>query len=101
VSARRGIGVFLLAAAITGWNCGNVGPVVGSLTRAFDIGLGEVGLLSGTFFFAGSAVGSLVGAALARRIRVLSGIWASWRPAACSPAWPSDWRPSSSRPMPG
>jgi predicted MFS family arabinose efflux permease len=76
VSARRGIGVFVLAAAITGWNCGNVGPVVGSLTREFGFTLGEVGLLSGAFFFAGSAVGSLAGAALARRIRVLSGIWA-------------------------
>ena len=76
MSARRSIGVFVLALAITGWNCGNVGPVVGSLTRDFDIGLGEVGLLSGTFFFAGSAGGSLLGAALARRIRVLSGIWA-------------------------
>ncbi len=61
VSTRRGIGVFVLAAAITGWNCGNVGPVVGQLTKEFDIGLGEVGLLSGAFFFAGSAVGSLVG----------------------------------------
>ena len=115
MSARRSIGVFVLAAAITGWNCGNVGPVVGPLTQDFDIGLGEVGLLSGTFFFAGSAVGSLVGAALARRIRVLSGIWAccllsvarqrdlrrrataspSSRPAACSRASPSAWRPSS------
>jgi MFS family permease len=75
VTARRSIGVFVLAAAITGWNCGNVGPVVGSLTREFDIGLGEVGLLSGAFFFAGSAVGSLVGAAVARRIRVMAGIW--------------------------
>ena len=56
-----------------GWNCGNVGPVVGSLTREFDIGLGEVGLLSGAFFFAGSALGSLAGAALARKIRVLVG----------------------------
>jgi MFS transporter, CP family, cyanate transporter len=76
VSARRSIGVFVLALAITGWNCGNVGPIVGSLTKEFDIGLGEVGLLSGTFFFAGAAAGSLVGAALARRIRVLAGIWA-------------------------
>jgi predicted MFS family arabinose efflux permease len=76
VSTRRGIGVFVLAAAITGWNCGNVGPVVGSLTSEFDIGLGEVGLLSGAFFFAGSAAGSLVGAAVARRIRVMAGIWA-------------------------
>jgi predicted MFS family arabinose efflux permease len=77
VSARRGIGVFVLALAITGWNCGNVGPVVGSLTKDFDIGLGEVGLLSGAFFFAGSAAGSLAGAELARRIRVFTGIWAS------------------------
>jgi predicted MFS family arabinose efflux permease len=76
VSARRSIGVFVLALAITGWNCGNVGPVVGSLTREFDITLGEVGLLSGTFFFAGSAAGSLAGATLARRIRVMYGIWA-------------------------
>jgi predicted MFS family arabinose efflux permease len=66
----------VLAAAIIGWNCGNVGPVVGSLTQEFDIGLGEVGLLSGTYFFAGSAVGSLVGATVARRIRVMAGIWA-------------------------
>lgn len=76
MSARRSIGVFVIALAITGWNCGNVGPVVGPLTQDFDITLGEVGLLSGTFFFAGSAIGSLVGAALARKIRVLSGIWA-------------------------
>jgi MFS family permease len=76
VSVRRSSGVFVLAAAIIGWNCGNVGPVVGSLTQEFGIGLGEVGLLSGTYFFAGSAVGSLVGATAARRIRVMAGIWA-------------------------
>ena len=76
MNARRSIGVFVLALAITGWNGGNVGPVVGSLTKDFDIGLGEVGLLSGAFFFAGSAAGSLIGAELARRIRVMSGIWA-------------------------
>jgi MFS family permease len=73
---RRSIGVFVIALAIVGWNCGNVGPVVGSLTKDFDIGLGEVGLLSGAFFFAGAAAGSLAGAALARRIQVLTGIWA-------------------------
>jgi predicted MFS family arabinose efflux permease len=76
VSFRRSCGVFVLAAAIVGWNCGNVGPVVASLQQEFDIGLGEVGLLSGAFFFAGSAVGSLVGASVARRIRVMVGIWA-------------------------
>jgi predicted MFS family arabinose efflux permease len=75
VSLRRSCGVFVLAAAIIGWNCGNVGPVVSSLQQEFDIGLGEVGLLSGAFFFAGSAVGSLVGAAVARNIRVMVGIW--------------------------
>jgi predicted MFS family arabinose efflux permease len=68
--------VFVLAAAITGWNCGNVGPVVGSLTREFDISLSEVGLLAGAYFFAGAAVGSLVGAAVARSVRVMAGIWA-------------------------
>lgn len=73
---RRACGVFVLAAAIIGWNCGNVGPVVGSLTREFDIGLGEVGLLSGAYFFASSVVGSLAGATVARRIRVMVGIWA-------------------------
>ena len=73
---RRACGVFVLAAAIIGWNCGNVGPVVGSLTREFDIGLGEVGLLSGAYFFAGSVVGSLAGATVARSIRVMVGIWA-------------------------
>ena len=76
MSARRSFGVFFLALAITGWNCGNIGPVVAPLTKDFDISLGEVGLLSGTFFFAGSAAGSLMGAELARRIRVMSGIWA-------------------------
>ncbi len=68
--------MFFLALAITGWNCGNVGPVVGQLTKEFDIGLGEVGLISGAFFFAGSAAGSLIGATLARKIRVMAGIWA-------------------------
>jgi DHA1 family inner membrane transport protein len=76
VSARRSIGVFFVALAITGWNCGNVGPVVQPLSDEFNLSLSEVGLLAGTFFFAGSAVASLIGAELARRVRVLWGIWA-------------------------
>jgi predicted MFS family arabinose efflux permease len=76
VTARRGIGVFVLAAGISGWNCGNVGPVVGSLTSEFDVTLSEVGLLSGTYFFAGAVVASLVGTEVARRLPVLWGIWA-------------------------
>jgi MFS family permease len=75
VNARRSIGVFVLALVITGWNAGNVGPVVGSLSSEFDLSLGEVGLLAGTFFFAGSAVAAFVGGAIARRIRVVAGIW--------------------------
>lgn len=75
MAARRSIGVFFLAAAITGWNCGNVGPVVGPLAQEFDLSLSQVGLLSGTFFFAGSAAASLIGAFLARRVRVMWGIW--------------------------
>src|SRR5262245_4739190 len=76
MTPRRGIGVFVLAAGISGWNCGNVGPVVGSLTSEFDISLSEVGLLSGTFFFAGAVIASVVGTGVARRIRVIWGIWA-------------------------
>src|SRR5262245_25101873 len=76
MNARRHFGVFFLALVITGWNAGNVGPVVQQLSDEFDLTLGEVGLLSGTFFFAGSAVASLIGASLARRIRVMAGIWA-------------------------
>ncbi len=76
MSPRRSIGVFVLALVITGWNCGNVGPVVAPLSQEFDLSLSEVGLLSGTFFFAGAATASLAGAELARRIRVLQGIWA-------------------------
>lgn len=76
MTARRHLGVFLLAVVITGWNCGNVGPVVGSLTAEFDLSLSQVGLLSGTFFFAGGAIAALLGAELSRRIRVLWGIWA-------------------------
>jgi predicted MFS family arabinose efflux permease len=76
VSLRRSIGIFVLAAGISGWNCGNVGPVVGQLASRFDIGLGSVGLLSGTFFFGGCVIASIGGTAVARRIRVLYGIWA-------------------------
>jgi predicted MFS family arabinose efflux permease len=76
VTPRRSTGVFVLAAGISGWNCGNVGPVVGSLAHDFDLSLSEIGLLSGTFFFAGCVVASLVGARVARRTPVLWGIWA-------------------------
>ncbi len=76
MTARRSIGVFVLGGAISGWNCGNVGPVVNSLSSQLDVGLGAIGLLSGTFFFAGVAGADLVGGEIARRIRVLWGIWA-------------------------
>src|SRR5262249_40470665 len=60
---------------IVGWNSGNVGPVVSSLVSEFDLKLGEVGLLSGTFFFGGAAAGAFLGAGLAKRIRGAGGVW--------------------------
>ena len=71
------ITVFLLALGISGWNCGNVGPVVQPLASEFDVGLGEIGLLSGTFFFGGIVAATLVASALAPRIPVVTGIRAA------------------------
>jgi predicted MFS family arabinose efflux permease len=67
---RSGLAVFLLAAGTAGWNAGNVGPVVGSLADEFSVSLASVGLLSGTYFFAGVVAADIAGAALARRIPI-------------------------------
>ena len=60
--------VFLLALGISGWNCGNVGPVVAPISEEFDVGLGEIGLFSGTFFFAGVVAANLIVSPMAGRI---------------------------------
>jgi len=38
--------VFLIGLGAT-WNAGNVGPLVTEIAAEFDVGLGEVGLMSG------------------------------------------------------
>ncbi len=68
-----GIAVFLLAMAAA-WNGGNVGPVVAPLASEFDASLGEIGLLSGTVFFAGIVAAGVAGSALARRVPVAAGL---------------------------
>ena len=54
--ARTTIGVALLGLA-GAWNGGNVGPVAEEIADDMDVSLGEVGLLSGTFFFASAVLG--------------------------------------------
>jgi predicted MFS family arabinose efflux permease len=66
--------VFLLALGISGWNCGNVGPVVAPISEEFGVSLGEIGLASGTFFFVGVGAANLIVSPLAGRIPVASGI---------------------------
>src|SRR5919106_3858540 len=65
--------VFLLGAGGT-WNAGNVGPIAADLAADFSVGLGAVGLASGTLFFAGVVAAGLSGAELARRIPLGVGV---------------------------
>jgi predicted MFS family arabinose efflux permease len=62
----------IVAVALLGlsgaWNAGNVGPVVDEIARSFDLSLGVVGLLSGTFFLGSCAVGLAGAAPLGERI---------------------------------
>jgi predicted MFS family arabinose efflux permease len=67
---RSGLAVFLLSAGTAGWNAGNVGPVVGALSDDFTVSLASVGLLSGTYFFAGIVAADIWGSAWARRIPI-------------------------------
>lgn len=50
------------------WNAGNVGPVAEEVAHSFDLSLGVVGLLSGTFFLGSCVVGLLVAAPVGERI---------------------------------
>ncbi len=76
MSARNRLCVFLLGACAT-WNAGNIGPITGSLVADFDVSLTTIGLISGTFFFAGVAAAGLAGAEIARRIPLAVGLRAS------------------------
>jgi predicted MFS family arabinose efflux permease len=68
--------VFLLAAGISGWNFGNVGPVVGQLAAEFDVSLAGIGLLS-TFLSVGIIGANLGASAVAPRVGVVAGIRAA------------------------
>jgi MFS family permease len=66
---RVALAVVLLAAG-TSWNAGNIGPVTSTLGEEFSVSLTAVGLLSGTVFFAGIVVATLLAPPLAKRIGV-------------------------------
>jgi hypothetical protein len=70
IRERSGLAVFLLSAGTAGWNAGNVGPVVAPLSDEFSVSLAAVGLLAGTYFFAGIVAADLAGSAWARRIPI-------------------------------
>jgi predicted MFS family arabinose efflux permease len=65
--------VFLLSFSES-WNAGNVGPIVHSLASDLSASLGGIGLLSGTLFFTGVVVATLLGAELGRRIPIGVGL---------------------------
>jgi predicted MFS family arabinose efflux permease len=73
VSRRARRAVFVLAVSGT-WNAGNFGPVSGAVADEFSVSLGEVGLVSGTFFFAGVVAAGLAGAELSRRVSLGTGL---------------------------
>jgi len=61
--ARVTLATVLLAAG-TSWNAGNIGPVTSALSADFAVSLTAVGLLSGTVFFAGILVATVLAPAL-------------------------------------
>ena len=74
MSRRARQAVFVLGVSGT-WNAGNFGPDYGAVADEFSVSLGEVGLASGTFFFAGVGVAAgLAGAELSRRISLGTGL---------------------------
>ena len=70
MSERSGLAVFLLGAGTAGWNAGTVGPVVAPLSDEFSVSLAAIGLLAGTYFFAGILAADIAGSAWARRIPI-------------------------------
>lgn len=62
--------MFLLATG-TAWNAGNVGAVVGELSREFEISLATVGLLSGTLLLGFSVAGTLLASTIAERLGIV------------------------------
>lgn len=72
-SARVTVAVALIGLA-GAWNAGNVGPVASEIASEFDVSLGVVGLLSGTFLLGSLALGLLVAPAIGARIGLTRGL---------------------------
>ena len=66
----QGLSSVLLAVGV-GWGAGNVGPVVTPLSRGFHVSLAEVGLLSGTVYFAAVMLATPFAVPLASRLGVV------------------------------
>jgi len=66
----RGLCAILLGLGV-GWGAGNVGPVATSLAHSFGVPLAAVGLLSGTAYFAATAVATPLVVPLASRVGVV------------------------------
>ena len=66
----RGLCAILLGLGV-GWGAGNVGPVATSLSHSFGVSLAAVGLLSGTAYFAATAVATPLVVPLAARVGVV------------------------------
>jgi MFS transporter, DHA1 family, inner membrane transport protein len=72
---RRGgrgeaVAVFLVALGAA-WSVGNVGAVVGDLSRDFDISLATIGLLSGTLLLGFSVPGTVLTPLIAERLTIV------------------------------
>jgi predicted MFS family arabinose efflux permease len=65
-----GLAIFLVALGAA-WTVGNVGAVVGELSREFEISLATVGLLSGTLLFGFSVLGTLIAPLIAERLGIV------------------------------
>jgi predicted MFS family arabinose efflux permease len=64
------VSAILLAIGV-GWGAGNIGPVVGPLSHDFHVSFAEVGLLSGTVYFAAVMVATPLVVPLAARAGVV------------------------------
>jgi cyanate permease len=66
----EGLAVFLVALGAS-WTVGNVGAVVGDLSREFEISLATVGLLSGTLLLGFSVPGTVLAPLIAERLTIV------------------------------
>lgn len=68
MSGDRALVGFAAIGAATSWNSGNLGPVAFEIETDLDVGLGALGVLGGTMFFAGLVIAKLGAARLTARV---------------------------------